>query len=711
MAKATRFSRRIPPGVRMDVYRRSDGKCQKCGDKIEFDRFHVSHLRAAANGGPAIPSNLEAWCVSCNLKQGRRDVRDTRVALRPWQQDALPLVLEALTMKKVATVMAAPGGGKTIFAAATFIEGQEAGLWSRLLVVVPRLPLVKQWERGLKEACHIGLDIKTVARQGGHEMGGMDGVCCTYQALLSVQARQRHRDAARVPTLVVLDEVHHLGQPINSEGADTAAWSNAIKEVVGDLQSGLNVAGVLNLSGTLFRTSPKERISTVEYEDTIGDHGEQRIQALTDYAIHPERLVREGFLRAPDLYRVGATVELIDLQNANVVESRIADLNDDASRRLALRRLNLRPEWIEKMVSETLDQLQARHRDSKGSPVKALIVAHRQEMAQDFANEVNRQMRSRKLLPIADCVVSDHGADGYRRLEEFRLKKQPGVLCTVGMAGEGYDCADICVVAYATNVLTAQYIRQVVARGQRVTNWEREKVGHPLTTAIILPDIQDLVDEFTAILAPMVHDIEVPAVPPASPEDRAPRGDATPAWSSKDLISVRDAELAVVSAVSTSGTIDVDPALQNYLPEILAKLDLPESLWPRMAGAIDLLNKQRPFEQPILTKPVTAVGVLDRPEPKQRELTPRELHDALRKQLTRVRGWWVQIAAKNGGQLVSHVESEIKQEVGITQIDTATIYQLQRAHRAWMTRIRTFCGNTGTALPKFVRLADSANDE
>jgi hypothetical protein len=34
-------------------------------------------------------------------------------------------------------------------------------------------------------------------------------------------------------------------------------------------------------------------------------------------------------------------------------------------------------------------------------------------------------------------------------------------------------------------------------------------VGQPLTTAIILPDISDLVEQFTGILAPMVHDIDL----------------------------------------------------------------------------------------------------------------------------------------------------------------------------------------------------------
>src|SRR2546422_9522750 len=44
-----------------------------------------------------------------------------------------------------------------------------------------------------------------------------------------------------------------------------------------------------------------------------------------------------------------------------------------------LRRLNLREEWKTKLVKVTLDQLERRHRDSKGAPVEALIVMHRQD--------------------------------------------------------------------------------------------------------------------------------------------------------------------------------------------------------------------------------------------------------------------------------------------------------------------------------------------
>src|SRR5205823_10893725 len=111
--------------------------------------------------------------------------------------------------------------------------------------------------------------------------------------------------------------------------------------------------------------------------------------------------VREGLLRPPDLFRVGATVEIVDLSKAEITVSAIADLDDEGSR-VALRRLNLNEEWITKLVQVTLDQLERRYRDSKGAPVKALIVTHRQDMARTFAQEVDRQMTMRGLQPLAE---------------------------------------------------------------------------------------------------------------------------------------------------------------------------------------------------------------------------------------------------------------------------------------------------------------------
>ena len=708
MGYTSRFSRRISAGDRRHIFFLSGGKCQRCGEPITETTFHVAHLRAASHGGPAVKDNLEAWCVPCNLKNGATDVRDTRVQLRPWQEEALPIILEALTMQRVATVMAAPGAGKTLFSGALFSAGQDAGLWNRLLVVVPRVPLVEQWASALLNGCHIALDTSDGARAAGRELRQMDGICTTYQGLLSAPARERHFGAVcDVPTLVILDEVHHLGQPVNDD-AGGAAWAKAIRELVGDIQTRLNVAGVLNLSGTLFRTSPNERISTVQYQETTGAKGEPRIQAIANYEIHPDRLVREGLLRPPDLFRVGATVEIVNLETTQVTVSAIADLNDDADTRVALRGLNLRDEWKTELVRVTLDQLASRHRDTR-QPIKALIVTHRQEMAKAFAEEVDRQMKARGLQPLAECVVSDDGLEAYRRLNDFRQKRRVGVLCTVGMAGEGYDCPDIAVVTYATNVQTAQYIRQVVARGQRVTNWERE--NHPLTTAIILPDIPDLVEQFTGILAPMVHDIELAAQNAAATPDRVAGPSATP-WSDRDLGAVTDAALDVVSAVTTGGSYDVDPALEDLLSPILREMNLAESLWPRFARAIDLLNKQRPFEQPIAlpSASASAAAVAERPAPETRPMTSREHHMRIRKQLTLASRWWAQIPAKQGGQRVDHFVADIYREAGINKLDDAMPGQLTRALAAATSRIQRYCEETRTPMPRWARSATN-NDQ
>jgi DNA or RNA helicases of superfamily II len=601
--------------------------------------------------------------------------------------------------------MAAPGAGKTVFAGAIFSLGQQLGLWNRVLVLVPRLPLVEQWKDDLLRDYHIELDTDEAARGSGREMPMMDGVCLTYQALLTHKHRERHKHAVSdTPTLVVLDEVHHLGEPVH-DGIDTSAWSRAVSDLVGDIETKLNVRAVLNLSGTLFRTSPKERISTVKYTDAVGDRGEARIQAVANYIINPETLVRDGILRVPDLFRVGAEVEWVNLREANVVVSSIADLNDDASK-FTLRELNRQEEWITVLVRETLERLQQRYRDSRRAPVKALIVTHRQEIARAYAEEANRQMKDRGLTPLAECVVSDDAA-AYRKLVEFRRQTQPGILSSVGMVGEGYNCPDIAVLTYASNIQTDQYIRQVVARAQRVSPWEREKLGHALTTAIILPNVPGLVERFTRILAPMVHDIEVPTEPPSSQQDRTGAGSSGPGFNDRELVAVRDSGLDVVSAVSTSGTVDVDPALEEFLPSILEKHNLPASLWPRFAASIDELNRQRPFEKPILGAATTSAAVAERRAATQRQLTAREQNSLIRKKLTHARSWWAQFGAKQGGQPVAYVESEIQRQVGIRTLGEALPEQLKRAYFAWLFRIQRHCAETHMNLPRWAAESDA----
>jgi len=484
----TRRARSQPSRVlREEVFLRSGGTCERegCSTPITIDNFHVSHLRAYVNGGALVPENLGAWCSRCNLTLGARDVADTRVDPREWQLRALDRVVERIARTQVATVAAAPGGG-TVLAGLTFEALHQADVVDRLVVLAPRATLVKQWHDSLYHALHVEI-------RPGHEVErrGQDGVVVTYQSLSPQTVSVHGRQAELARTLFVLDEVHHLGEP------DHSAWARLVADLVGDVRGEIHVAGVLNLSGTLWRSKKAERISTVRYVlDSDGKY-----QSDVDFEVSAAELIRDGQLRPIDLYRRGATVDLVNLNEAKRIISPIADLDDRGAARAAIRELPNDPAWRELFVEAVLDCLERRHRDLGNGPAKALIVARRQDEARAFQQVADAIMRQRNMRPIAELAVSDE-ADSRKTLERFRTQKQPGVLCTVDMAGEGYDCPDIAVIGFATNKLTPLYVRQVVARAQRVTDYERNVIGHPIPAAVVIPDVPELVEVMSSILEP-----------------------------------------------------------------------------------------------------------------------------------------------------------------------------------------------------------------
>jgi hypothetical protein len=285
--------------------------------------------------------------------------------------------------------------------------------------------------------------------------------------------------------LFVLDEVHHVGEP-TKEGV-RPGWAHFVTDLIGDVRDRIHVAGVLNLSGTLWRSRATERISTVRY--VVEDDG--RIRSDVDFEVTAAQLIKEGQLRPVDLFRMGATVELVNLSAGQRTVSPIADLDEGPAARAAIRELPSDPAWRSSFVGAILDRLERRHRDLGNGPAKALIVAKSQDDARAFLETTNLQMRQRGLPPIAELAVCDD-KDAHGTLKRFRDAKKVGVLCTVDMAGEGYDCPDIVVVGFASNKLTPLYVRQVVARAQRVTAYERDKIGHPIPAAVVIPDVPEL---------------------------------------------------------------------------------------------------------------------------------------------------------------------------------------------------------------------------
>jgi superfamily II DNA or RNA helicase len=518
-AKTRRASSRP---LRERLYQRSRGACERCGNTIDVDTFHVSHLRAHANGGALVEQNTAAWCAPCNLAQGAGDVADTRLVPREWQSRALGAVVEAIAGTGVATVAAAPGAGKTVFAGLVFEALRDLDLVDRMVVLAPRRTIVSQWQASLRSARHLEL-----RANAGIEGRSHDGVVVTYQSLGNpLQLAVHVEQAARSRTLLVLDEVHHVGEALDGEGS---AWARAVGELAGDVEDGLRVAGVLNLSGTPWRSARSERISTVRYRQAGAG-----LESVVDFEVTPRELIARGELRPVELFRLDGQVKIEDRKGeAERIESAMCDLDEEGPARAALAALGGFAEYRQALVAAVLDRLTAARNALGGHPVKALIVANRQVDARAFRAEVVAQMRDRGLVPYALVAVSDDDDPG-RMLDEFRSAPRMGVLCTVDMAGEGYDCPDIAVIGYAANKLTVLYVRQVIARAMRVTDVERQGDG-VLPAAVVAPDVPALVEVLADHLAPYAPELE--ALSDEDEDNEAVVGDGGQVWVPRWLVT------------------------------------------------------------------------------------------------------------------------------------------------------------------------------
>ena len=676
--------------LRERVFAGSDGVCQRpgCDTAITLETFHVSHLRAHANGGVLDSPNLEAWCSRCNLTLGARDAGDPRVTPREWQLAALDPIVKTIESTGAATVSAAPGAGKTVFAGLAFEQLKDAGIVERMLVFVPNRNLVEQWCDSLHRARHLQLK-----PHSSIERSGQAGCVVTYQSLRSRDQLKAHlSQVGRQRTLLVLDEVHHLAERPN--GA-LPAWASNIAELAGDVEThNVRVAGILNLSGTLWRSMPGERISTVRYRTVE----ESRLESLVDFDIPMGDLVSRGELRPLDLYRLGTRVRLADYRNLEYLDENMSDLGE-GTQRAALASLAGIANWRSAFVTALLDRLEYAYRALEGYHVKALIVAARQDHARSFRDEVDKQMRQRGLQPLAALAISDE-SDAQSALQNFREQRRVGVLCTVGMAGEGYDCPEIAVVGYASNKLTSLYVRQVAARGMRVTDKERE-LQRVIPTAIVLPDAPELVEQMVSYLAPVIHEVEVP-----SDEETRHRvtGDSLararlPRYGLEDA----QAEAEEVTVPYSDGSReDVDANLAALLVPELERANIPGLYAPRVIAAsrrtVASLQESHPFDRPsadaaALDRLVAGLKAVNQPQHAAEDTghtaSIEEQAEILRSQLNRLAKWW----QVNGSSPASYFNRDINDAAGIDdgQRGSASVDQLQSAVTYARERIERHC--------------------
>ncbi len=407
----------------------------------------------------------------------------------------------------VADVLAAvtPGGGKSLLPVLAAHALTAAGVVARVCWVVPRDSLRLQAEEafadpGWRLALGHALSVRA-AENAPDPSRGLAGYVTTYQAVAAAPALHL-AEFRRHPTLLVLDEAHHLpaleavaGGGSAADGPDpAAAWSAALLPLLSHARVRLLLSGTLERAdGRRILWLPYRRAGAAgQGAARKGDEvdlaapgwavvGYSRAQALSERAVLP---VRFGALDGEASWLAEPGPDRIRPQ---LGPHRLGGAHPSETTRPALFTA-LRTGFADALLREAFDatrRLRAQRRACQGEGAgagaggagrgtgearrglgKLLVVAPDQEQARRYLALL------RGWVPRAACdtvrLATSDERDAHDTLAAFRLLAEPSVLVTVAMAYEGLDAPEVAVVAALTHIRSRPWLEQMVARATRV---------------------------------------------------------------------------------------------------------------------------------------------------------------------------------------------------------------------------------------------------
>ena len=373
--------------------------------------------------------------IRAKPKQAQGTLPPWTLELRPWQIAAA----ERFVDKKAKggtnfLLVATPGAGKTIgagYIAHFMLDSQEV---ERLLVVVPSSHLRMQWANAL---ARVGIQVNPLWSNGdGPLASDYCGMVVTYQqvfALPSVHERftQRHR------TMVVFDEIHHVGEKTAWGEALTTAFRPALYR--------------LSLSGTPFRRD-NEAIPWVEYEPKEGSN---EYISKADFSFGYGSAVIAGQVRPVQFPAYEGEMVWLD-----GTQERRASFGDKLSEGDARKRLHTaldpRKNWLADVLRSAHRRLMD-VRKSEHPQAGGLVLAKDSDHARALAKLMKNISGHEPVLAICEEPSAS------QEIARFTTSDDPWIIA-IKMVSEGVDIPRLRVAVYATNVLSELFFRQVVGR-------------------------------------------------------------------------------------------------------------------------------------------------------------------------------------------------------------------------------------------------------
>jgi len=432
--------RRFSSSQRVALYLAAGGNCAECGADLSRG-WNADHYRKPwCLGGETDVNNGQALCPTCNRIKGAT----VELELRDWQITALEQFERSVEPDFL--MVATPGAGKTIFAAAVARNVLRIGV-TRIVIVVPSDHLRRQWAEKFDAA---RLEIQP-SWLNAHTVWPCDfhGVAVTYAQVAS-EPQLFRKITADAPTLVILDEIHHCGTKKSWGAAILTAFEPARVRLM--------------LSGTPFR-SDGARIPFVRYVDN---------SATADGTYGYDRAIRDGVCRPVFFPRRGGRMEWVGAGGAVQSASFDDDLSEEQESKRLRTALSASGDWMRAVLAEANTQLEEYR--AEDSDAAGLVVT----IDQEHAKAVGRLLE--QVTGIEPVVAVSEDPEASNRIEKFTKSKAPWIVA-VRMISEGVDIPRLRVCVYGTNVVSELAFRQVVGRVVRV-----EADGADHTAAVFIPD-------------------------------------------------------------------------------------------------------------------------------------------------------------------------------------------------------------------------------
>jgi superfamily II DNA or RNA helicase len=361
--------------------------------------------------------------------------------LRAWQSEAARAVFAHEGRGFLAS--ATPAAGKTTFGLHVAHRMLSEGSVARVVVVAPTTHICRQWAA---DAARYGIDLEpNRPNSAGSEPRDRHGLSVTYQTVAAGAGPHRRR-CERVPTLVIADEPHHMGEQ--------AAWG---RETVAAFDS---ARFRLLLSGTPFR-SDNTAIPWVAYDESgvsRADYGYGYTDALLD-----------GVCRPVTFHPYEGDMEWVSDGRRRSADFAVALPAAESARRLRTA-LDPQGDWIMRVLRDAdvrLRELRAGAHPEAGG----LVVAMDKEHAEALADRLGR------VTGEPPQIVTSDAPDASSRIARFASGASPW-LVSVLMVSEGVDIPRLRVGVYATAARTELFFRQVVGRFIRRTPAPRGQMSH-----------------------------------------------------------------------------------------------------------------------------------------------------------------------------------------------------------------------------------------